>query len=93
MISDAICSCCSCTSPKDVGELQLWRYAQVLECLPVAWRGAAEEELDAAVGDRKRAASKPPLILEVGEVIADLRFAQGVGRLMEVYSELTEART
>jgi hypothetical protein len=75
---------------EDVGELHLRRQAQVLECLPVAWHGATEEELDAAVGNRQRPASEVALVLEVGEETPDLRFVERVGRLAVVLGELTD---
>jgi len=75
---------------EDVGELGLWRHAQVLERLPVARRGAAEGELERAVGNRERAAREAALVLQVGEPVADLRFREGVGRLAAVLDESGE---
>ena len=62
----------------------------MLEDLPRPRDGAAEEELERAVGDGERAASEVEIACEVGEVIADLQFAELVGTLVVVLSELTD---
>ena len=46
------------------------------------------EELDGAVGDAQRAGGELSVVLEVKQVVADLRFIQDVRRRVEVDCEL-----
>jgi hypothetical protein len=45
------------------------------------------EELDAAVGDAEGGGGEVAVVLEVEEIVADLRFGEPVGRGVEVVGE------
>jgi hypothetical protein len=72
----------------DVGQrLVLWD-AKLQECGPLSRHGVRVEELDAAVGDLESAGRERAVVLQVQEVVTDLRLGELVRRLMEVRGQL-----
>ena len=75
---------------EDVGKALLPRDAELLERGPVAWDGVGIEELDAAVGDAEGSGGEVAVVLEVEEVVAELRLGEAVGRGVEVVGEMPD---
>ena len=61
--------------------------AEASEGGPVAGDGVRIEELDAAVGDAEGSGGEVSVVLEVEEILADLRLGEAVGRSVEVIGE------
>src|SRR5208337_4737240 len=70
-----------------VGQPFLLLDADSLESGPVAGRGVGVEELDGAVGDVQRTGGELSVVLEMEQVVANLRFIQDVRRRVEVDCE------
>ena len=62
---------------EDVGEALLPGDAEAFEGGPVAWDGVRIEELDAAVGDAEGGGGEVAVVLEVEEIVAELRLRRG----------------
>jgi hypothetical protein len=72
---------------EDVGEAFLPGDAEALECGPVSECGVRIEELNTAVSDAEGSGGEVAVVLEVEEVLADLRLGEAIGRGAEVVGE------
>jgi hypothetical protein len=75
---------------EDIGEPLLPGDAEPLEGRPIARNGVRREELDTAVGDAKGGGGELAVVLEVEEVVAELRLGEAVGGCVEVVGELPD---
>jgi hypothetical protein len=75
---------------EDVGQAFLPGDAEALEGGPVSRCGVRREELDTAVSDAEGSGGEVPVVLEVEEVVAELRLGESVGRSAEVIGELPD---
>ena len=77
---------------EDVGEAMLAGDAEAPEGGPVAGDGVRIEDLDAAVGDAEGSGGEVSVVLEVEEILAELRLGEVVGRCVECSASLRTAR-
>ena len=89
-VRTAAMSCRTSSDGEDVGEPLLAGDAEPFEGGPVAWDGVGIEELDAAVGDAEGGGGEVAVVLEVEEIVAELRLGEAIGRGMEVVGELPD---
>ena len=75
---------------EDVGESLLPGDAEAFQGGPVARDRVRIEELDAAVGDAEGSGGELAVVLEVEEIVAELRLGEPVGRGVEVVGELAD---
>src|ERR1700733_12563108 len=74
----------------DLGEPLLPGAAEAFQGRPIAGDGVRIEELDTAVSDAEGGGGELAIVLEVEEVVAELRFGEPVGWGLEVIGELSD---
>jgi hypothetical protein len=75
---------------EDIGESLLPEDAEPLEGGPIAWAGVRIEELDTTISDAEGSGGELAVVLEVEEVVAELRLGEAVGGCVEVVGELPD---
>jgi hypothetical protein len=75
---------------EDVGESLLAEDAEAFEGGPIARAGVRIEEFDAALGDAEGGGSEVAVVLEVEEILTELRLGEAIGRGVVVVGELAD---